>query len=301
VVFFDYNGNGIRDEGEPPIPGAKVQVGSLTATTGPDGSYTLKGVPRGKQQVRLSAPGFRYISLSVEAFQLAERPVTVTVEGDTRRDWGLMQGFWTLPVQRGVRYSIGNFVDVGDVYDHTFMRDWEGGQKTYPGHQGIDFDIENKTVVSVAPGLIIGAESNYLPEIGIRVVIYHPGASDLGKCNIWLSEYNDLRALGPDIKPLSFDYEAFKKDPCGYIKRLGSENLQSIPRGYVIGYTGYLGPPLDVRVHVEAWTTDPRHTHGESVRIIDPYRDTSTDTCNKCAFSNRLFPLWVGGNQPSYP
>jgi hypothetical protein len=84
VVFFDYNGNGIRDEGEPPIPGAKVQVGSLTATTGPDGSYTLKGVPRGKQQVRLSAPGFRYISLSVEAFQPAERPVTVTVEGDMR-------------------------------------------------------------------------------------------------------------------------------------------------------------------------------------------------------------------------
>jgi hypothetical protein len=90
IVFFDYNGNGIRDEGEPPIPGAKVQVGSLTATTGPDGSYTLKGVPRGKQQVRLSAPGFRYISLSVEAFQPAERPVTVTVEGDVRRDWGLM-------------------------------------------------------------------------------------------------------------------------------------------------------------------------------------------------------------------
>jgi len=41
VVFFDYNGNGIRDEGEPPISGAKVQVGSLTAATGPDGSYTI--------------------------------------------------------------------------------------------------------------------------------------------------------------------------------------------------------------------------------------------------------------------
>jgi hypothetical protein len=64
MVFFDYNGNGIRDEREPPIPGAKVQVGSLIAITGPDGSYTLKGVPRGRQQVRLSAPGFRYISLS---------------------------------------------------------------------------------------------------------------------------------------------------------------------------------------------------------------------------------------------
>jgi hypothetical protein len=79
-----------------------VQVGSLTATTGPDGSYTLKGVPRGKQQVRLSAPGFRYISLSVEAFQPAERPVTVTVEKDTRRDWGLMQGFLTPTLSIGI-------------------------------------------------------------------------------------------------------------------------------------------------------------------------------------------------------
>jgi len=162
IVFFDYNGNGIRDEGEPPIPGAKVQVGSLTATAGPDGSYVLKGVPRGKQQVRLSAPGFRYISLSVEAFQPVERPVPVTVEGDTRRDWGLMQGFLTW-------IALGTPIIVdpreGDYFDHdpTDAALWWDGTRL-PGprphtpsyaHPETDFKMPVGTIlVAAAPGII---------------------------------------------------------------------------------------------------------------------------------------------------
>jgi murein DD-endopeptidase MepM/ murein hydrolase activator NlpD len=186
VVFFDYNGNGIRDEGEPPIPGAKVQVGSLTATTGPDGNYTIKGVPRGRQQVRLSAPGFRYISLSVEAFQPAERPVGITVEKDTHRDWGLMQGFLTLPFKCGTKYVQSIYVDLDPGPG---VRDWSGGSFTKDGHLGIDYDMpEGQVIVAAAPGLVIEAEGGWpnnpkadrerYPELGLwedgnRITIDH--------------------------------------------------------------------------------------------------------------------------------
>jgi len=139
-----------------------VQVGSLTATTGPDGSYTLKGVPRGRQQVRLSAPGFRYISLSVEAFQPAEKPVAVTVEGDVRRDWGLMEGFltWIAP-------GTPILVDPreGDYFDHDPTESalwWDGTRLPPPrphtpsyAHPETDFKMPVGTIlVAAAPGII---------------------------------------------------------------------------------------------------------------------------------------------------
>ena len=97
VIFFDHNGNGTQDSGEPVVPNATVQIGALTATTGSSGSYTLQGVSRGNRQIRLSAADFRYISLSLDRFQSIEEPIAVRIEGDTVLDIGLMQGFLTLP------------------------------------------------------------------------------------------------------------------------------------------------------------------------------------------------------------
>ncbi len=51
TVFFDYNGNGLRDGGEPPIQGVPIRVAGLSTTSGRDGSYSLAGVPAGSRQV----------------------------------------------------------------------------------------------------------------------------------------------------------------------------------------------------------------------------------------------------------
>jgi hypothetical protein len=67
-VFFDYNGNGLRDGGEPPIEGVPIRVAGLTTTSGPDGSYSLAAVPDGNQQLYVESPtqepatAFRYIN-----------------------------------------------------------------------------------------------------------------------------------------------------------------------------------------------------------------------------------------------
>lgn len=64
VKFEDLNGNGVRDEGEPGVPGWIFNIinpqgnGSVVAT-GPDGSITIAGVPAGLWQVtEVMEPGW---------------------------------------------------------------------------------------------------------------------------------------------------------------------------------------------------------------------------------------------------
>jgi murein DD-endopeptidase MepM/ murein hydrolase activator NlpD len=276
VVFFDYNGNGIRDEGEPPIPGAKVQVGSLTATTGPDGSYTLKGVPRGKQQVRLSAPGFRYISLSVEAFQPAERPVAVTVEGDVRRDWGLMQGFLTLPFKCCPQYtrpSPFGFTGMVDIdrrpgYIRSFdpaqvPADTESGGNppwAYDQHDGLDFCVpEGTEVVAAAPGKVV---DTFYHEIGGNyIVIYHPGSDT---------------------------YTGY-----GHLSKINVRPLDHVSRGQLIGFSGSTGRSGEPHLHFAHWTgTPPKH--------LDPYM--TVGKCEACIASPGYWIRNTGNiSDPTYP
>lgn len=97
TVFFDYNGNGSRNEGEPPIEGVAILVAGLSTTSGPDGSYSLAGVPAGTQQLHVERPNrgpeeaLKYISLSLGAFQTIEEPIMVSVGENTQLNIGLMQ------------------------------------------------------------------------------------------------------------------------------------------------------------------------------------------------------------------
>lgn len=254
VVFFDYNGNGVRDEGEPPIPGATVQVGSLIATTGADGVYTLERVPRGNQQVRLSAPGFRYTALSLEAFQSSERPISVTVNGDIQRDWGMMQGFLTLPVKCGAPVEYLTFVDL-DLGPG--MRDWQGGNNTgKDNHYGIDYVMpEGQPIIASAPGIIVEAENTWPdvstdPNLGLyddgnRIIIYHGDGLYTFYAHLSNTFY---------VQPMHMD--------------MNCASCERVSRGQVIALSGNTGA-----------LTRGAHLHfqfgGFGQRRIDPYRDVN--------------------------
>ena len=128
-VFFDYNGSGQQEEGEPGIQGAPVFVDSvgsvLRATTGADGSYSIANVPPGSHRVYVQSPtqepatAFRYINLfkgwvDIPAYEMngvrvpaqylpdteiqpIDRPLSTVVSGHTQMSVALMQGFLTLP------------------------------------------------------------------------------------------------------------------------------------------------------------------------------------------------------------
>ena len=269
MVFFDYNGNGIRDEGEPPIPGAKVQVGSLTVTTGPDGSYTLKGVPRGQQQVRLSAPGFRYISLSVEAFQPTERPVPVTGKGDTRRDWGLMHGFLTLPFR-------GNY-KIDRMYDHQpgeVILWWNGPHQCEPDdnicyavppgtneHPGIDYRMpEGTPIYAAAPGLVRSVDDCN----GVTIV-------------------HDVDIAGRPIFTLY-----------GHLSRVVVQRGQRVSRGELIGYSGskctcYAHLHFDLR----SAPNEPKYW-----AFIDPYKPI-VEMPKGFWLSGEPLPVWTQEDHPA--
>jgi murein DD-endopeptidase MepM/ murein hydrolase activator NlpD len=278
AVFFDYNGNGIRDEGEPPIPGAKVQVGSLIATAGPDGSYTLKGVPQGKQQVRLSAPDFRYISLSVEAFQPAERPVSVTVEGDAHRDWGLMQGFLTLPFKCCPQYtrpSPFGFTGMVDIDRRPgYVRSFDPAQVptntesggnppwAYDQHDGLDFCVpEGTEVVAAAPGEVVA--SAYEPQgAGHLVIIYHPSSNTY----------------------TFYAHLAEKHVAVG----------QRVNRGQPIGLSGNTGLSGEPHLHFAHWEKWDPNTP------LDPYR--TVGDCDNCRKSPGFWTINTGNiYDPRYP
>ena len=189
TVFFDYNGDGLRDEGEPPIEGVPIRVAGLSTTSGPDGRYSLAGVPAGRQRVQVESPtqetatAFRYMSSSVKAFQSIDEPIIVQVADDAELDVALMQGFLTLPLTCEAPLSEPPcWVDLDFGPGVT---DWQGGSRTCrDNHYGIDYVTPaGQAVVAAAPGFIVEAEVGWPnvprdPDLGLwddgnRITIYH--------------------------------------------------------------------------------------------------------------------------------
>jgi hypothetical protein len=175
TVFFDYNGNGLRDGGEPAIEGVPISVAGLSTTSGPDGSYSITGVPAGTQQIYVESPtqepatAFRYISLSLQAFQPVEEPIRLVVEADASQDIALMQGYLTLPYKAGIPICVISYLDLaGNSFDGT-VRDWLGSTslrtdtrscspgEVYDWHCGIDYAYGTDYAEFVAFGVYAAA------------------------------------------------------------------------------------------------------------------------------------------------
>lgn len=146
TVFFDYNGNGLRDEGEPPIEGVPIRVAGLSTSSGPDGKYLIAGVPAGTQQVHVESPrqepatAFRYINrflgwvdipayemngvrvpaqhLADTEFQPIDKPVALGVSEDQALDMALMQGYLTLPFDQATDNLLWSYVDLDHRIGH---------------------------------------------------------------------------------------------------------------------------------------------------------------------------------------
>jgi uncharacterized repeat protein (TIGR01451 family) len=96
TVFVDRDGGGVRDAGEPGVPGVRVTVqpvsggASVAAVTGPDGTYALPGLPAGEYLVtQVQQPGYGSSSPNRVA-------VTVPADGGAVADFadtlGLISG-----------------------------------------------------------------------------------------------------------------------------------------------------------------------------------------------------------------
>jgi len=179
-VFFDYNGNGKQDRGEPDIPNVVVALnGENVTATNSTGWYVIEEVPRGMNTIRpFPTKNFRYMCESASEFRPVEEPYRVLVLDDARKDIGLMEGFLTMPFVKGtgiraVSYHDDNYCE-WNPSSNSRAKDWMGGQQTYEGHKGTDYGIERGTqILAAAPGEVMIAQYEEGKDLDPNVLLYH--------------------------------------------------------------------------------------------------------------------------------
>lgn len=287
IVFFDHNGNGIQDQGEPPIEGIPITVGSLSTTSGADGSYSLEGVPACTQAVYVKSPAqdpvtaFRYISISLEAFQPIEQPIRLNLNADTHLDIALMQGPLTLPFPRGSPAIVLGWADLdGDQpwVKNGRVRNWRGDTAaewdpfldpprtgTQDFHMGIDYLLPIGTpVLAAAPGIII--QTHIRDDGTVCIELRHDG---------FLTLYHHL-------KEGSFLVREGERVSRGQVLALSADTGEcNVSAGRQIPLL-HFGPQLG--------------TSPDGSKEVDPYRDiTGSPTVLSSNFS-----WWTKDNDPQY-
>jgi hypothetical protein len=266
-LFFDYNGNGIQDAGEPAVPGAKVQLIDdawkvvIETLTDSAGDYKLEDVPVGRYTFSFSADRkFRNICRSVKESRAIDTGYVLNLNTgylddmplvkNQKMDFGLMEGYLTLPFPRGTQeFRQRSYVDVGGRNGPT---DWQGKTQTYPLHQGTDF---------------------FVPE-GTKILAAGPGMVTLNRY-----EQDNGNVMGIDHINGDMTWYAHLNSGVGKLDEM-------VSRGTVIGLSGHTGKLSGKWPHVHFGV----YKGGRS--MIDPYRDL---------LSPNSVSLWTVDNKPQYP
>lgn len=295
-VFFDYNGNGRQDQGEPNVPDVTVAVdGANVTVTNAMGWYTLSEIAKGLYRLSLFPPkNFRYMCESADEFRSVTDFYEILLSNDTRKDIGLMEGFLTLPFGKGEGYRITTYVDLDPAVNK--VRDWSGGTKAIDSHFGVDYAADMGTPVrAAAPGVVIQAEDGYpdkprtedswfdMKNSGNYVIIDHG--------NGYMSVYAHLSKIEVIPRELTPDPD--------------NSALQRVKRGEIIGYVGSTGHSTGPHLHlqIQKYTSKGHYIGGGYA--IDPYRDLfhradiAWAACKLC-FSNSI-SLWTRDNDPQPP
>jgi murein DD-endopeptidase MepM/ murein hydrolase activator NlpD len=310
TVYHDYNGDGIKEDGEPGISGVELDLVSkvwpleaardtypwtynentdvyeIQLNTDTNGMYNIQ-IPVGDYILNVNRNNvlgcndqpFRYINMSKEQCQKITDSVYFSVDGDTVYDVALMQGFLTLPFGPNTKFlgenqfGIESFVDLDNGIG--YVRNWKGNTgQTYDRHTGTDFYMEENTpILAAAPGLVI-ASCLLDPTRGYDVLIQHE------------SPYFKY-------KNISTEY--------AHLNRMDVKVGDKVKRGDVIGTSGriksisnefYNGEHLHLTVFLlNSWDSVPYHVDGS---YTDPYRNISDKGIQTVGY-------WTKDNDPQYP
>lgn len=156
VVFFDYNGDGIKQPNEPGAEGANIFVGGESTLSQCQGVYYFRNLPDGVYDLIVTSPGFRYLSISRSEFKATGTPLQVTISGRTERNIGLMQGFLTMPFSRNANARISEYFDYDPRYYKYLWWNGQAGDGVWRNHVGTDFAVASNgtPVVAAAPGMV---------------------------------------------------------------------------------------------------------------------------------------------------
>ncbi len=306
TIFHDYNGDGIKQDTEPPIPKVELDLSSpnqfwlpepwtysriyhtyrVQLQTDVNGKYSIQ-IPadeytmyvNGNNTLGFNHQPFRYISISRAEFRKITEPLLLNVVGNTTFDVALMQGFLTLPFGPDTKFlganqfGIESYVDLNNGIG--WARNWKGNTgQTYDGHTGIDFYMEENTpILAAAPGVVLGS---FLlePIRGTAVVIQHESP-----------------------------YYKYKNISTAYarLNRIDVKVGDEVKRGDLIGLSGRTKEPSNIFYNGEylylsilllnSWGSAEYSLDGN---YTDAWRDISDKSIHAISF-------WTKDNDPQYP
>jgi len=187
-LFFDYNGNGVQDTGEPAVAGALVQLkdntGMVVAETLTDssGDYKLEDVKTGSYRLRVgvdhfSDKQFTYMCTSPDEFRAVTEDYHLSLQENVNMDIGLMEGFLTLPLSSETDFSIDRFYDWDPDPEKSLW--WNGMSGNDPwNHPGIDYRArEGEYVVAAAPAIFEAQNTGHDVAGALYAYLTHPSLS----------------------------------------------------------------------------------------------------------------------------
>ena len=262
-IFFDYNGNGKQEGEEPPVADVTVALDGINRTaTNSTGWFVIGDVSQGNHMIRPYPPkNFRYMCESAAEFRPVKEYYSVSVGNDTRKDIGLMEGFLTLPLEKGTIIRYNAFFD--DDRAEGSIKDWQGGSNTVDNHEGTDFGMPVGTpVLAAAPGVV-----KYVDDwgpVGIFVIISHETYAEEGLSTLY-----------------------------AHLSSSKVKEGQVVKRGEMIGYSGEdktkPGPHLHFELDI-GYHGSP--TRGTSYTPIDVFR---------AVWNPSSICYWTKDNDPQFP
>jgi murein DD-endopeptidase MepM/ murein hydrolase activator NlpD len=296
IVFHDYNGNGIKDGQEPGIPGITIYYRYWHDTTGSIGSYEIT-IPPGIYAVSVDIPvnaqsiyGLGFISYSAAEYKEIDHSPNIEVSENMSHDIGLMQGFLTLPFGRDTKFlsdsplGIEDYVDINGKAGKKM--DWQGGDKTYDGHNGIDFYMEENTpILAAAPG----------------TVVEWPLPYDINTKNVVLIQHE---RYGWTKKGEVYDFDFDVATAYGHMNKASVKPGDKVKRGDVIGLSGksqaYESLPGRSGANMKY---DGKHLHFSVflIKSLSPLNGSYVDPYASIIPANPSICLWTKFNDPQYP
>jgi len=300
-LFFDYNGNGVQDGEEPPVPDARVQLKQFQiesstwkvfaeAVSDSAGDWKIEDVKTGDYNLGIVAdPKYRHICTSAAEFRGILSGYDLSLVESTKMNIGLMEGFLTSPFHKDK--SIVDFYV--DLDPGPGFRDWTGrtlASEPQKNHNGTDFEAKKGTeVLAAAPGRVFAAYNHF------------PNDRDWSN-GYWVNGNFVIIDHGNYVRTAYHHLDSIAVDETAW-----GGTRQDVKRSQVIGYVGntsMLPPDFKEVSHVTSY-----HTHfavydfltpGNPDFVRDPFRDLFYGKHGFSPWSNPV-SFWTVDNKIQYP
>jgi len=312
TLFFDYNGNGLRDENEPPIPnfGVCIKSKDICATTDKDGHFSFISIAPEGANISLSfvdpnatnpALAFRYINrwlneMKLPAYEkdgikvpeqrlndisISELSNGFIAKARSNVSIGLTQGFLTLPFDHKSWFFIYNWVDLNP--EKGAVHNYNGITRVSTFHQ----DVVNQPLA-----VLDGHDGiDFAVKNGTKVYASIPG------------EVIDISTFEPDNGRILIRTRIGAKEykvNYGHVAKFLVGSGDKIRKGQVIAIIGKTTelhfqvltlPSQNEPCKYFGFPSRPDDYHPEETPRLDPYRDEQNPIC---------VSYWTVDNNPQY-